>query len=78
VKLAGGPTIEGYATRDTDDLQLLRVDGLALEDDGSVSQFSLRLELTQIEAVLVLPNAREFTDSGGTVHRMQAALWPNQ
>ncbi|MGH7982690.1 MAG: hypothetical protein ACREFF_06030 [Candidatus Udaeobacter sp.] len=74
VKLAGGPTVEGYAARDPDDPQRLRVNGLALEDDGSVSQFSLQLEQSQIEAVAVLSNAPEVTDSQGRVHRMPAAF----
>ncbi len=65
VKLAGGPAVKGYAARDPDDLQRLRVDGLALEDDGSVSHFSLRLEQSQIEHADVLPSAPKVTDSQG-------------
>jgi len=78
MKVAGGPTIEGFAARDRDDRRLIRVDGLALENDGSVSEFSLRLERLHIEAVVVLLSAPEVRYSQGTVHCVQAALWPSQ
>jgi hypothetical protein len=72
-----GPTIQGYAARDPDHDQLLRVDGFALEDDGSVSQLSVRIERSQIETADILPNAPEVIDSRGIIHRMQSAFWDN-
>ena len=78
VTLAGGPTLQGYAAQDPDQAQRLRVDGFAREDDGRVSQFSLSLERSQIEAADILPNAPEATDSDGIVHRMQPAFWGNE
>ena len=73
--LEGGLTLQGYAARDLADGELIRVDGLAAEEDGSISQFSLRLERSQVQAASLLPEPPAVTDSAGTVHRMQSAFW---
>jgi hypothetical protein len=68
--LADGPTITGYAVRDIEDTQFLRVDGLALEDDGSVCEFSLRLKPSDIQSAGILSEPPTITDSRGVVHVM--------
>ena len=73
--LNGGMTISGYAGEDPDRAGVLRIDGLALEDDGSVSQFSLRLEQSQIQAATVLNGAPTVSDGVDRIHRMRAAFW---
>ena len=75
LRLLHGPTIEGYAARDPGDSNLLRVDGLAVVDDGSVGQFSLRLERAHIEAALILKDPPEVIDSQNRVHRMRPEFW---
>lgn len=73
--LAGGPTVQGYAAQDPDDRQLLRVDGLALENDGTVTPFSLRLERSQIESAEILLDAPVVRDRDGTVHQMRRSFF---
>ena len=73
--LEGGPTIQGYAGGDPAHANCIRVDGLALEDDGTVSQFSLCLERSQIQTANLLPETPTITDFGGIVHCMRPGFW---
>ena len=78
VTLESGPIVQGYAARDLQDFRLMRIDGFTLEDDGRVSQFSLRLEQSQIKAASVLKEPPAVTDLDGTVHRMRSAFWDDE
>jgi hypothetical protein len=73
--LVAGPTVDGYAARDLDRVALIRVDGLALEDDDSISRFSLRLECSQIDTAVILSDAPAVTDLHGAIHRMRPSFW---
>jgi len=75
--LESGITLHGYAGRDLADVKFIRVDGLVTEDDGTVGQFSVRLERSQIQQASILTEAPVATASDGTVHRMRSAFWKN-
>ena len=69
--LIGGPSIEGYAARDPESPSQLRIDTLTLEDDGTVSEVSLRLQSPQIDSAEVLQNPPMVIDRHGITHRVQ-------
>ncbi len=73
--LEGGPTLQGYTRRDSTHGKFILFDGLATEDDGTVSKFSHRLERSQIQAASLLSEPPSVTDCNGTIHRMRAAFW---
>lgn len=75
VTLVDGPTLQGYAATDPDDGNLLRVDGFAFEEDGMVSEFSVRLRPSQIETGVTLGEAPEVADPNGRIYRMKAAFF---
>jgi hypothetical protein len=74
--LRGGPTVSGYGAADPDDPSYLRFDTLAPEDDGTLSQISLRLRAGDIDAIQPLAAAPVFPGPEGSVVVLSAALWP--
>lgn len=75
VHLRGGPVISGYAATDPEDARFVRLDSLVSEDDGSLSQISLRLSADNIESVKVLSDAPRFRNADGLTVVMPASLW---
>jgi hypothetical protein len=75
--LCGGPTVSGHAASDPEDAKVLRLDGLASEGDGGMSQFSLRLQPGDIEAIEAIQSAPLYADPNGTDVAMPAAFWPD-
>ena len=75
IQLANGPLLSGFAAQDTEVARFLRLDGLIENEDGSLSQFALRLELAEIEGADFLDRAPIFTDRAGTQSSMNAEFW---
>jgi hypothetical protein len=75
VQLRGGPAIDGFAAADPSDARFLRVDSLVADDDGNLSQLSLRLLPADIISVEVLANAPRFQGANGLVIVMPASFW---
>jgi hypothetical protein len=73
--LEGGPTLAGLRRARSRSHTIIRVDGLATEDDGTISQFSLRLERFQIQAASILPRPSVISDAEGQVYRMGSGFW---
>jgi hypothetical protein len=78
IKLRGGPTISGYAGTDPHNPRFLRLDSFVAEDDGSLSQVSLRLTTGDVETVEVLADAPRFRNRDGTPVVMPASFWPEE
>jgi len=78
VQLSGGPAIDGFAAADPSDSRFLRVDSLAAEDDGSLSQISLRLLPAGMASVEVLADAPRFQEADGSVVVMPASFWSEE
>ena len=76
VQLRGGPAIDGFAAADPSDARFLRVDTLAPEGDGSLSQVSLRLLPADMTSLEVLAGPPHFKDVDGSAVVMPASLWP--
>ncbi len=77
VQLRGGGTIAGWVGRDPECGDRLRLDGLAEEDDGSLTPFSLSLDAQDIETVELLAEAPAVIRPGGSRAIIPAGFWPD-
>jgi hypothetical protein len=73
----GDLVIDGYAASDPEDARFLRIDSLVAEDDGSLSQLSLRLLPSQVRGVQPLDYPPRFQDEQGAMVVMPASFWPD-
>ena len=65
IQLKNGPLLSGFAAQDLELPKLLRLDGMIENEEGSLSQFALRLEPAEIEGAEFLDQEPTFTDSAG-------------
>lgn len=74
--LGDGQQFSGFAAQDPQNPTLLRLDGLAVTENGSLARFSLRLESETIENLQLLLTSPTFLDQNGREIGMDGAFWP--
>ena len=74
--LGDGQQFSGFAAQDPQNPALLRLDGLAITESGSLARFSLRLEHEGIENLQLLLTSPTFIDRDGREQSMDGAFWP--
>ena len=75
ISLLDGPTLTGYAAQDPEVNSLIRLDGIAFDDDESLCHFSLRVRENEIAAIQVLERAPSFKDKYGNKEVMSNNFW---